>query len=187
MPAALLSSCGIKVGLCYDFQCFQMCHACLLCVALQEQVCCQSAHIPTKILSVAHQNCHWCQCAQTATISHTSTGLDTNIAAKPPLGQPKMYISQDTWYLIHGVEQIKKRRWGRRSVTTKKNVVVFKPNALKPTTPSPKDKLKIKTKAKAKDDAWYDNAYKRFSISRNRVDTRKDYLASLRSPIKSEL
>jgi len=72
-------------------------------------------------------------------------------------------------------------------VTAKKNVVVFKPNALKPVTPSPKDKLKITTKAKAKDDAWYDNAYKRFSISQNRVDTRKDYLASLRSPIKSEL
>ena len=70
-------------------------------------------------------------------------------------------------------------------MTAKKNVVVFKPNALKPVTPSPKDKLKIKTKAK--DDAWYDNAYKRFSISQNRVDTRKDYLASLRSPIKSEL
>ena len=70
-------------------------------------------------------------------------------------------------------------------MTAKKNVVVFKPNALKPVTPSPKDKLKIKTKAK--DDAWYDNAYKRFSISQNRVDTRKDYLASLRSPTKSEL
>ena len=70
-------------------------------------------------------------------------------------------------------------------MTAKKNVVVFKPNALKPATPSPKDKLKIKIKTK--DDAWYDNAYKRFSISQNRVDTRKDYLASLRSPIKSEL
>ena len=70
-------------------------------------------------------------------------------------------------------------------MTAKKNFVVFKPNALKPVTPSPKDKLKIKTKAK--DDAWYDNAYKRFSISQNRVDTRKDYLASLRSPTKSEL
>ena len=67
-------------------------------------------------------------------------------------------------------------------MTAKKNVVVFKPNALKPATPSPKDKLKIKTKAK--DDAWYDNAYKRFSISQNRVDTRKDYLASLTAPIK---
>ena len=74
-------------------------------------------------------------------------------------------------------------------MTAKKNAVVFKPNALKPVTPSPKDKLKIKTKAKAKakDDAWYDNAYKQFSISQNRVDTRKDYLGSLRSPIKSEL
>ena len=72
-------------------------------------------------------------------------------------------------------------------MTAKKNVVVFKPNALKPATPSPKDKLKIKIKTKAKDDAWYDNAYKRFSISQNRVDTRKDYLGSLRSPIKSEL
>ena len=72
-------------------------------------------------------------------------------------------------------------------MTAKKNVVVFKPNALKLATPSPKDKLKIKIKTKAKDDAWYDNAYKRFSISQNRVDTRKDYLASLRSPIKSEL
>ncbi len=72
-------------------------------------------------------------------------------------------------------------------MTAKKNVVVFKPNALKPAMPSPKDKLKIKIKTKAKDDAWYDNAYKRFSISQNRVDTRKDYLASLRSPIKSEL
>ena len=67
-------------------------------------------------------------------------------------------------------------------MTAKKNVVVFKPNALKPVAPSPKDKLKIKTKAK--DDAWYDNAYKRFSISQNRVDTRKDYLASLTPPIK---
>ena len=72
-------------------------------------------------------------------------------------------------------------------MTAKKNVVVFKPNALKPATPSPKDKLKIKIKTKAKDDAWYDNAYKRFSISQNRVDTRKDYLGSLRPPIKSEL
>jgi len=74
-------------------------------------------------------------------------------------------------------------------MTTKKNVVVLKLKALKPTTPSPKDKLKLKIKAtaKAKDDAWYGNAYKRFSISQNRVDTRKDYLASLRSPIKSEL
>ena len=76
-------------------------------------------------------------------------------------------------------------------MTTKKNVVVLKLKALKPTTPSPKDKLKLKLKikatAKAKDDAWYGNAYKRFSISQNRVDTRKDYLASLRSPIKSEL
>ena len=72
-------------------------------------------------------------------------------------------------------------------MTAKKNVVVLKPNPLKATTPNPKDKLKIKTKPKAKDDAWYDNAYKRFSISQNRVDTRKDYLASLRSPIKSEL
>ena len=69
-------------------------------------------------------------------------------------------------------------------MTAKKNVVVFKPNALKPATPSPKDKLKIKIKTKAKDDAWYDNAYKRFSISQNRVDTRKDYLASLTAPIK---
>ena len=70
-------------------------------------------------------------------------------------------------------------------MTAKKNVVVLKPNPLKATTPNPKDKLKIKTKPK--DDAWYDNAYKRFSISQNRVDTRKDYLGSLRSPIKSEL
>ena len=72
-------------------------------------------------------------------------------------------------------------------MSAKKNVVALKPAALKATTPSPKDKLKIKIKTKAKDDAWYDNAYKRFSISQNRVDTRKDYLASLRSPIKSEL
>ena len=57
-------------------------------------------------------------------------------------------------------------------MTAKKYVVVFKPNALKPATPSPKNKLKIKTKAK--DDACYDNAYKRFSISQIRVDTRKD-------------
>jgi hypothetical protein len=68
-------------------------------------------------------------------------------------------------------------------VTAKKNVVVLKPNPLKATTPNPKDKLKIKTKPK--DDAWYETAFKRFSISQNRVDTRKDYLASLRSPIKS--
>ena len=67
-------------------------------------------------------------------------------------------------------------------MSAKKNVVALKPAALKATTPSPKDKLKIKTKAK--DDAWYDNAYKRFSISQNRVDTRKDYLASLTAPIK---
>ena len=67
-------------------------------------------------------------------------------------------------------------------MTAKKNVVVLKTNALKATTPSPKDKLKIKTKAK--DDAWYDAAFKRFSISQNRVDTRKDYLASLTPPIK---
>ena len=70
-------------------------------------------------------------------------------------------------------------------MTAKKNVVVLKTNALKATTPSPKDKLKIKTKAK--DDAWYDAAFKRFSISQNRVDTRKDYLASLTPPIKPGL
>jgi hypothetical protein len=68
-------------------------------------------------------------------------------------------------------------------VTAKKNVVVLKLKALKPNTPSPKQRLKIKTKAK--DDAWYETAFKRFSISQNRVDTRKDYLASLRCPIKS--
>ena len=70
-------------------------------------------------------------------------------------------------------------------MTAKKNVVVLKPVALKATTQSPKERLKIKTKAK--DDDWYDAAYKRFSISQNRVDTRRDYLATLRPPNKAEL
>ena len=68
-------------------------------------------------------------------------------------------------------------------MAAKKNIKTVAPAAPIAKTPSPKEKLKIKTKAK--DDAWYETAFKRFSISQNRVDTRKDYLASLRSPIKS--
>jgi len=70
-------------------------------------------------------------------------------------------------------------------VTAKKNVVTLKSAAIKANTPSPKEKLIIKTKSK--DDAWYETAFKRFSISQNRIDTRRDYLAALRPPSKSEL
>jgi hypothetical protein len=70
-------------------------------------------------------------------------------------------------------------------VSAKKNVVALKPPALKATTPSPKEKLKIKTKATGED--WYQAAFKRFSISQNRIDTRRDYLASLTPPIKPGL
>jgi len=71
---------------------------------------------------------------------------------------------------------------GRRSVATKKNLQTTAPIAK---ALSPKEKLKIKTKAT--DDAWYDAAFKRFSISQNRIDMRRDYLATLRPPSKLEL
>ena len=70
-------------------------------------------------------------------------------------------------------------------MSAKKNVVALKPAALKATTPSPKEKLKNKTKATEED--WYQAAFKRFSISQNRIDTRRDYLASLIPPIKPGL
>jgi hypothetical protein len=70
-------------------------------------------------------------------------------------------------------------------VTAKKNVVTLKPAAVKANTPSPKEKLKIKTKASEED--WYQAAFKRFSISQNRIDARRDYLAALTPPIKPGL
>jgi len=70
-------------------------------------------------------------------------------------------------------------------VTAKKNVVTLRPAVANANTPSPKEKLKIKTKAS--DEDWYQVAFKRFSISQNRIDTRRDYLASLTPPIKPGL
>jgi len=58
-------------------------------------------------------------------------------------------------------------------VGTKKNIKTAAPAALIAKTPSPKEKLKIKTKATEED--WYQAAFKRFSISQNRIDTRRDY------------
>ena len=54
-------------------------------------------------------------------------------------------------------------------------------------TPSPKEKLKIKTKAKHNDNAWYDAAFKQFSISLNRTNQQRDPLAALAPPIKPGL
>jgi len=51
--------------------------------------------------------------------------------------------------------------------------------------PSPRGRLKIKTKAK--DDDWYRVAFKRFSISLNRINQQRDLLARLTPPIKSGL
>jgi len=76
-------------------------------------------------------------------------------------------------------------RWGRRSVATKKTLKTATPAVPHLKIPRPKDKVKIKTKSKGDD--WYQAAFKRFSISQNRVDTRRDYLAALRPPIKPEL
>jgi hypothetical protein len=71
---------------------------------------------------------------------------------------------------------------GVRSVATKKNVIPTTPQAK---MPSPTEKLNIKNKSK--DNDWYEAAFKRFSISQNRIDTRRDLLASLRPPVKPEL
>jgi hypothetical protein len=70
-------------------------------------------------------------------------------------------------------------------VTTKKNIKTAAQAAPIAKTPSPKEKLKIKTKATEED--WYQAAFKRFSISQHRIDTRRDYLASLTPPIKPGL
>jgi hypothetical protein len=70
-------------------------------------------------------------------------------------------------------------------VATKQNSRTAAPAAPIAKTATPKDKLKIKTKAK--DDDWYQAAFKRFSISQHRVDTRRDHLAALRPLIKSGL
>ena len=70
-------------------------------------------------------------------------------------------------------------------MATKKTPKTATPVVPHSKTPSPKDKLKIKTKSKGDD--WYQAAFKRFSISQNRVDTRRDYLAALRPPIKPDL
>jgi hypothetical protein len=70
-------------------------------------------------------------------------------------------------------------------VATKKNIKTVAPAAPIAKTPSPREKLKIKTKATEED--WYQAAFKRFSISQQRVDTRRDHLAALTPPIKPEL
>ena len=67
-----------------------------------------------------------------------------------------------------------------RSVVTKKSV---KKAETKAGTPSPKEKLKFKPK----DNDWYEAAFKRFSISQNRSEQRRDVLASLSPPIKPGL
>jgi len=74
-----------------------------------------------------------------------------------------------------------------RDVVTKKNVITPALAEPKAKTPSPREKLKIKTQGTTKADDWYEAAYKRFSISQNRIDNRRDMLATLRPPIKSEL
>jgi hypothetical protein len=58
-------------------------------------------------------------------------------------------------------------------VAMKKNIKTAAPAAPIAKTATPNDKLKIITKAK--DDDWYQAAVKRFSISQNRIDTRRDY------------
>ena len=70
-------------------------------------------------------------------------------------------------------------------MAAKKNIKTAAPTAPIAKTPTPKEKLKIKTKATEED--WYQAAFKRFSISQQRVDTRRDYLASLTPPIKPGL
>ena len=70
-------------------------------------------------------------------------------------------------------------------MATKKNTKTEPPAAPIAKTPTPKEKLKVKTKATEED--WYPTAFKRFSISQQRVDTRRDYLASLTPPIKPGL
>ncbi len=70
-------------------------------------------------------------------------------------------------------------------MAAKKNIKTVAPAAPIAKTPTPKEKLKIKTKATEED--WYQAAFKRFSISQHRVDTRRDYLAALSPPIKSGL
>ena len=46
----------------------------------------------------------------------------------------------------------------------------------------PQEKLAIKRK----DNDWYEGAFKRFSISQNRTDLRRDQLGILRAPMKSD-
>jgi hypothetical protein len=70
-------------------------------------------------------------------------------------------------------------------MAAKKNIKMAAPTAPIAKTPSPQEKLKIKTKATEED--WYQAAFKRFSISQHRVDTRRDYLATLSPPIKPSL
>jgi hypothetical protein len=70
-------------------------------------------------------------------------------------------------------------------VATKKNIKTVAPAAPIAKTPSPREKLKIKTKATEED--WYQAAFKRFSISQNRIDTKRGNLASLTSPTKPGL
>jgi hypothetical protein len=72
-------------------------------------------------------------------------------------------------------------------VATTKNLKTAVPAAPRAKTPSPKEKLKVKTPATIKADDWYEAAFKRFSISQNRIDTRRDLLASLRPPVKPDL
>ena len=70
-------------------------------------------------------------------------------------------------------------------MAAKKNIKMAAPTAPIAKTPSPQEKLKIKTKATEED--WYQAAFKRFSISQHRVDTRRDYLTALSPPIKPGL
>ena len=73
---------------------------------------------------------------------------------------------------------------GVSSVATKKLGKAIEQTAK---TPSPREKLKIKTKVKAKDNDWYEAAFQRFSISKNRANQQRDPLATLSPPIKSGL
>ena len=70
-------------------------------------------------------------------------------------------------------------------MATKINIKTAAPAAPIAKKPTSKDKLKIKTKST--EENWYPAAFKRFSISQQRVDTRRDHLAALTPPIKPEL
>jgi hypothetical protein len=66
---------------------------------------------------------------------------------------------------------------GVSNLATKKTVKTAAP---KSKTPKPQEKLVITRK----DNDWYQDAFKRFSISQNRTDLRRDQLGNLRPPMR---